>query len=92
MQVRNYRRGTWPLLVFGMNAITAYFISEVMAACLGNLRVGAHSNVLRWTAEHIARSMPSYPAFGSLAYSLLYVLVCWLIVLPLYRKKIFIKI
>jgi predicted acyltransferase len=92
VQVRNYRRGTWPLLVFGMNAITAYFISEVMAACLGNVRVGAHSNVLRWTAGHIAAVMPSYPALGSLAYSLLYVLVCWLIVLPLYRKKFFIKI
>jgi predicted acyltransferase len=63
-----------------------------MAACLGHVKVGAHSNVLRWTAEHIAAVMPSYPALGSLAYSLLYVLVCWLLVLPLYRKKIFIKI
>jgi predicted acyltransferase len=92
VQVRGYRRGTWPLLVFGTNAIAAYVLSELMAACLGNVRVGAHSNVLRWTAEHIAALMPSYPALGSLAYSLLYVLVCWLIVLPLYRKKIFIKI
>ena len=54
--------------------------------------VGPHTNVLRWTAQHIAALMPSYPALGSLAYSLLYVLVCWLLVLPLYRKKIFIKI
>jgi predicted acyltransferase len=92
VQVRGYRRGTWPLLVFGTNAIAAYVLSELMAACLGHVRVGAHSNVLRWTAEHIAALMPSYPALGSLAYSLLYVLVCWLIVLPLYRKKIFIKI
>jgi predicted acyltransferase len=92
VQVRGYRRGTWPLLVFGTNAIAAYVLSELMAACLGNVRVGAHSNVLRWTAERIAALMPSYPALGSLAYSLLYVLVCWLIVLPLYRKKIFIKI
>jgi predicted acyltransferase len=92
VQVRGYRRGTWPLLVFGTNAIAAYVLSELMAACLGNVRVGAHSNVLHWTAEHVAALMPSYPALGSLAYSLLYVLVCWLIVLPLYRKKIFIKI
>ena len=92
VQVRNYRRGTWPLLVFGTNAISAYVLSEVMADCLSHVRVGPHSNVLRWTAEHIAALMPSYPALGSLAYSLLYVLVCWLIVLPLYRKKIFIKI
>jgi predicted acyltransferase len=92
VQVRGYRRGTWVFLVFGTNAITAYVLSEVMAACLGHVKVGAHSNVLRWTAEHIAAVMPSYPALGSLAYSLLYVLVCWLLVLPLYRKKIFIKI
>ncbi|MDQ1452143.1 MAG: hypothetical protein QOK38_2009 [Acidobacteriaceae bacterium] len=92
VQVRGYRRGTGALLVFGTNAITAYVISEVMADCLGNVRIGPHSNVLRWTAEHIAAVMPSWPALGSLAYSLLYVLVCWLLVLPLYRKKIFIKI
>lgn len=91
-QVRNQGGKLWPLLVFGTNAISAYVLSEVMADCLGNVPVGAHSNVLRWTAEHIAAVMPSYPALGSLAYSLLYVLVCWLIVLPLYRKKIFIKI
>jgi predicted acyltransferase len=92
VQVRNYRRGTWILLVFGTNAITAYAISELMADCLDKVRVGPHSNVLRWTAEHIAAVMPAWPALGSLAYSLLYVLVCWLLVLPLYRKKIFIKI
>jgi predicted acyltransferase len=92
VQVRNYRRGTWILLVFGTNAITAYAISELMADCLDKVRVGPHSNVLRWTAEHIAAVMPTWPALGSLAYSLLYVLVCWLLVLPLYRKKIFIKI
>jgi predicted acyltransferase len=92
VQVRGYTRGTWVLQVFGTNAITAYVISEVMAACLGNVKVGPHSNVLRWTAGHIAELMPSYPALGSLAYSLLYVLVCWLLVLPLYRKEIFIKI
>jgi predicted acyltransferase len=91
VQVRGYRRGTGLLLVFGTNAITAYVISEVMAACLGNVRVGPHSNVLHWIYQHIAAVIPS-PAFASLAYSLLYVLVCWLIVLPLYRKKIFIKI
>ena len=92
VQVRGYRRGTWVLQVFGTNAIAAYVLSELMAACLSHVPVGAHSNVLRWTAEHIAALMPSYPALGSLAYSLFYVLVCWLIVLPLYRKKIFIKI
>ena len=91
VQVRNHKRGTWPLLVFGMNAITAYVISEVMAACLYNTHVGQNSNVLRWSYQHIA-AVIGPPSVASLTYSLLYVLVCWLIVLPLYRKKIFIKI
>ncbi len=91
VQVRNQKRGTWPLLVFGTNAITAYVISEVMAACLSNVHVGPHMNVLSWTYHQIARVV-TWPPLGSLAYSLFYVLVCWLIVLPLYRKRIFIKI
>ena len=91
VQVRGYKRGTWPLLVFGMNAITAYVISEVMAASLSNIHVGQHSNVLHWCYQHIA-AVIGPPSVASLTYSLLYVLVCWLIVLPLYRKKIFIKI
>jgi predicted acyltransferase len=90
-QVRNWRRGTWVLLVFGMNAITAYVISEVMAASLDHVQVAPRTNVLHWVYLRIASIIPSAP-FASLAYSLLYVLVCWLIVLPLYRKKIFIKI
>jgi predicted acyltransferase len=91
VQVRKYKRGTWPLLVFGMNAITAYVISEVMAASLSNVRVGQSSNVLHSVYLHISAVVP-WPSMASLTYSLLYVLVCWLIVLPLYRKKIFIKI
>jgi predicted acyltransferase len=91
VQVRNQKRGTWPLLVFGTNAITAYVISEVMAACLSNVHVGSHMSVLSWTYHQIAKVV-TWPPLGSLAYSLFYVLVCWLIVLPLYRKKIFIKI
>lgn len=91
VQVRNQKRGTWPLLVFGTNAISAYVLSEVMADCLSNVHVGPHNNVLRWTYQHIAMVIGP-PSVASLAYSLLYVFVCWLIVLPLYRNKIFIKI
>ena len=39
IQARGYRRGTGALLVFGTNAITAYAVSELMAAGLGNVMV-----------------------------------------------------
>ncbi len=91
VQARGYRRGTGALLVFGTNAITAYVLSEILGPALSYVMVAPHVNVLLWVYRHLAAVIPS-PAFASLAYSLLYVLVCWLLVLPLYRKKIFIKI
>ena len=91
VQVRGYTRGTWPLLVFGKNAITAYVFSELLAAGLSNVMVVPHRSVLHWVYMHLAMVIPA-PAFAALAYSLLFVLACWLAVLPLYRKKIFIKI
>ncbi len=84
-------RWTSPLMVFGTNAITAYALSELMSAGLDHVMVAPHVNVLHWYYLQLASIIPS-PPVASLVYSLTYVLVCWLAMLPLYRKKIFIKI
>ena len=84
-------RWTTPLMVFGTNAIAAYVLSELLSGGLGHVMVGSHESILHWFYLHLAAIIPS-PPLASLAYSLLYVLVCWLAILPLYRKKIFIKI
>ncbi len=84
-------RWTTPLMVFGTNAITAYVFSELLSGGLDHVMVAPHLNVLHWVYLQIAAVIP-WPAVAALAYSLLYVLVCWLAVLPLYRRKIFIKI
>jgi predicted acyltransferase len=91
VQLRGWRRGTGFLLVFGTNAITAYVISELIGPGLSHLMVAQHVNVLHWFYEQLAHII-AWPPLASLAYSFLYMLLCWLIVLPLYRKKIFIKI
>jgi predicted acyltransferase len=44
-----------------------------------------------WVYSHLFQPIVN-PAFGSLVYSLVFVLVCWLVVLPLYRKRIFLKL
>lgn len=84
-------RWTMPLMVFGTNAITAYVVSELLSEGLGHVMLRPNVSTLHWVYLHLA-SIFRWPPLGSLAYSLFYVLVCWLIVLPLYRKKIFIKI
>jgi predicted acyltransferase len=80
-----------PLLVFGTNAITAYVFSELLASAIDNIHTGPGVN-LQQTIYRSTHSVVPDAAFASLLYSLGFVLVCWLVVYPLYRQKIFIKI
>ena len=84
-------RALFPFFVFGTNSIAAYVISELLAGALGSIRVGVHSNVLRWTYEHLHAAIPN-ASLASLAFSLLFVVVCWIPVYGLYRKRIFLKV
>jgi predicted acyltransferase len=80
-----------PLLVFGTNAITAYVLSELLASAIDNIHTGPGVNLQQTLYRSIHSVVPD-AAFASLLYSLGFVLVCWLVVYPLYRQKIFIKI
>jgi predicted acyltransferase len=80
-----------PLLVFGTNAITAYVFSELLAAAIDNVHTSPGVNLQQALYRSIHSVVPD-AAFASLLYSLGFVLVCWLVVYPLYRQKIFIKI
>lgn len=91
IEMRGWRKGwTYFWLVFGTNAITAYVVSELLAPGLYNIalapRLSAGSEIYSGF-QHIHP-----PPIGALAYALAYVLVCWLIVWPLYVKRIFIKV
>jgi predicted acyltransferase len=95
VEIRKWTRGwTFPWLVFGSNAITAYVFSELLAGALYTIHVqdGARTIDLQ---QYIFQKwfLPLVnPSFGSLLYALAYVLVCFVPVLLMYRKKIFIKI
>jgi len=89
-------RGAWtkPILVFGKNAIAAYFLSEALAAALYTLsiHVGGQAITLQgYFCSHFFESWAS-PANASLFYALAYVALCWLAMAVLYRRGIFVKI
>ena len=88
-------RGAWtkPILVFGKNAIAAYFLSEALAAVLYTVRVGSgHGVTLQdYLYTHLFAPWAS-PANASLFYALAYTGVCWLAMAILYRRQIFLKI
>lgn len=95
VEIKGWKRGwTYFWLVFGTNAITAYVFAELLSAGIGAIPV--HASGMRFDLEGYIYFKVFQPmhhlAFESLAYSICFVLVCFLPVLVLYRKKIFIKI
>ena len=72
-------------LVFGMNPLFLYVLSELMAIVFG------HFGISEWLFNSI-HSVVSAPKWASLCYALTFVFINWLVGYILYRKKIFIKI
>jgi predicted acyltransferase len=95
VEIKKWTRGwTFPWLVFGSNAITAYVFSELLAAGLYTISVhdeGRITTLQQYIYQHWFFPIIN-PSFGSLMYAITFVLVCFVPVLLLYRKKIFIKI
>ncbi len=95
VEIKKWTRGwTFPWLVFGSNAITAYVFSELLAAALGTIVVhdgGTVTNLQQYIYQHWFFPIIN-PSFGSLMYAIAFVLVCFLPVVWMYRKKIFVKI
>jgi len=95
VEIKKWTRGwTFPWLVFGSNAITAYVFSELLAAALDTITVhdgGRITSLQQFIYQHWFFPIMN-PSFGSLMYVIAFVLVCFVPVLLLYRKKIFIKI
>jgi predicted acyltransferase len=95
VEIRRWTRGwTYPWLVFGSNAIAAYMVSELLSGGLSTILVhdgDKTRNLQEWIYYHWFFPLVN-PSFGSLLYAITFVLVCFLPVLFLYRRKIFIKV
>jgi predicted acyltransferase len=93
--VRGWRKHwTWPWLVLGSNAITAYMFSELAPNLLGNIQFtvdGRRTNVLAWVFVHVFAHIPD-PGWAAFAYSVSILAFCFIPMWVLYRKKIFIKV
>ncbi|HEX5424345.1 MAG TPA: heparan-alpha-glucosaminide N-acetyltransferase domain-containing protein [Candidatus Acidoferrales bacterium] len=97
LDVRKLRgRWTMPVLVFGMNAIAAYTLSEMLAAGLDSWVLTSHAHSGISMQELIYHRLFAFGGIStpnaSLAYAIAFVLVCWLAMLILWRKKIFLKV
>ncbi len=90
IDVRRWRGWTMPALVFGTNAIFAYTLSEIIEPIEGVIHIGGRN---LHEVVYSGAFVPFFsPSNASLAYAICFVVFCWLIVLILYRNRIFLKI
>lgn len=92
VDIRGWRRWAMPFVVFGMNAIAAFFLSGLFARMLGLIHVGPDGVSLKgWIYETLFASWLA-PVNASLAFALVFT-TFWLgIMALLYRRRIFIKV
>lgn len=95
VDVRGEKRWTQPALVYGRNAIAVYVLAGITARLLYLIKVtGADGNTMTvkaWIYNSLFASWLG-DLNGSLAYAIVFIIVMYLCMLPLYRKNIFIKI
>ncbi|HEX8432369.1 MAG TPA: heparan-alpha-glucosaminide N-acetyltransferase domain-containing protein [Longimicrobium sp.] len=94
VDVRGFQRWSRPFLVFGVNAIAAFFLSGVMARILNLVKLPSAPEPVAlksWIFNHAFASWLS-PVNASLAFALCFVLF-WMCVMEfLFRRRIFFKV
>jgi predicted acyltransferase len=95
IDVKCFKNWTEPFVVYGVNAITVFFMSGIIAKTLGiffvTLSTGAEVTLQRWLFLTFFDSWLA-TINASLAYSIVWVFIWYLILLVMYRKKIIIKV
>ena len=90
IDVLGYKNWTTPWVAFGMNALSAYVLSGLLARLLGLIEVGDQS-LKGWIFENLFASWLS-PYNASLAFAIVFVLCLFIPSWALYRKGVIIKV
>lgn len=94
IDVAGYKKWALPFLVLGMNAIVAFFGSGLMARLLTMIKWGQGESAMTlkgWLYAFYTSGITA-PKNASLVWALSYVLLWVLLLTPLYRKRIFLKV
>lgn len=91
IDVQGRKKYVWIFVVFGMNAITAYVLGDVIGTLLDYIPAGNHIGLMGWINEALIKKCFS-PYNASMIRAFVYVFFTWLPMLWLYKKKIYIKV
>ncbi|MES2417417.1 MAG: heparan-alpha-glucosaminide N-acetyltransferase domain-containing protein [Bacteroidota bacterium] len=95
IDVNNYNRFTKPFVVYGVNAITVFFVSGLLPRTLNLVKIqqanGGEIGALAWVNKTFF--VPYFsPINASLAYAVVFVLFFYVILWVMYKKNIIIKV
>jgi predicted acyltransferase len=94
IDIKGKTNWTYFFKVFGMNSIAAYAISEVLAISMYSISVtdgSAKTSLFDWIYWHVFQPIFGYYN-GSLAFAIVFVLVCWIPLWIMFKKGIFWKV
>jgi predicted acyltransferase len=90
IDILSFTKGTGFFTVFGKNPLFLYLLSELMAILFYFFIVNGES-LYRWLNEQFFQPL-SPGKFGSLLFSLAFMLTCWVVGFVLDRKKIYVRV
>jgi len=90
IDIRGYKKGTAPGIIFGANAIAAYVLADLLALIFYRLPIGADS-----INSHVVNALMGIgvlPELASMLFAILFVSINFIPAWLLYQRKIFIKL
>jgi predicted acyltransferase len=94
VDVRGHRRAAMPFVVFGTNAIAAFFLSSLLARTLNLIQVAGPDGPVAlkvWIYATLFAPLGA-PMNASLAFAVVYVLFWMAVMWVMYRRRVFIKV
>ena len=91
IDANNYNRFTKPFVVYGVNAITVFFVSGLLPRLLNMIKIKPDIGALTWFNQTFFTPYFS-PINASLAYAIFVVLFFYVILWLMYKKNIIIKV
>ncbi|HVI46774.1 MAG TPA: hypothetical protein VM802_17985 [Chitinophaga sp.] len=90
IDVAGITAGTGFFTVFGKNPLFLYLLSEILAILLYFIQVNG-TDLYHWINEQVFQPM-SPGKFGSLLFSVVYMLVCWIVGYVMDKKRIYVRV
>jgi predicted acyltransferase len=95
IDIQRYHKFTTPFVVYGINAITVFFLSGLLPRTLNMVQIGqpdgTATGLQNWLYHHYYRNHLS-PINASLAWAITQILFWYIILYIMYKKKIIIKV